>query len=168
MIGDTPTTVFALTASLWTDTCLQSGETGWLLNIEGDPSEPDPFDPLDAIEFQYDMVEASGLSAARVIPDGYVVSATASATVCFANLGTGPAALTAQAFSEFVILDDAGAPLDWHFLTGHIEPLGLLAPGSAGSVSGTSREHNAEDCFMRAGRKRRDARKWDHRGGGRS
>jgi hypothetical protein len=127
--------VFALDFSIWTDTCLQSGEIGWLLDIEGDPSGSDLFDPLAAIEFQYDETEASSLSAARIIPDGYLVSATASATVCFTNVGTGPAALTAQTFSKFVILDDTGAPLDWDFLTGHIEPLGLLAPGSAGSVS---------------------------------
>jgi len=127
--------VFELDVDLWTDTCLSPGESGWLLTIQEFRGGANLFSSIAAIEFQYDVLTTSApLPQARVIPDVYTVSG-GIATVCFVNAGAGPAAITAQTFSQFVALDDAGDPLDWGFLTGRIQPIGLLQPGESGSAS---------------------------------
>ncbi len=128
--------VAMLDSSLWTDTCLQPGETGWVLDIEGSPGGLALYAPLAAIEFQYDIPDfLNDLPGPRVVPDGYTVSDDGFETVCFTNVGQGQAAMTAQTFSKFVALDDTGAPLEWEFLTDHIRPVGLLQPGDSGSAS---------------------------------
>jgi len=112
---------------------LAPGESGWLLDIEISSKGTDLYSPLAVIEFQYAATFRTATPPPpRVIPDGYTVIKDGLESICFTNLGTGPAALLPDySFSKFVALDDGGAPLFWHFLD-QVEPIGLLQPGESG------------------------------------
>jgi hypothetical protein len=129
--------VMAIDPSIWTTTCLLPGEIGWLMDLETSDTTPDLYGSLAAIEFRFSIDEApsDALPPPRVVPDQYGVAADGIITVCFGNLGTGPAELTAQSFSQYLAVDDAGDPLDFDFLTGRVQPIGLLEPAQRGSVS---------------------------------
>jgi hypothetical protein len=129
--------VVAVASSLWTDTCLLPGETGWVLDIESTDAVPDLYGSLDAIEFHFQatVVSSDAIPPPRVIPDLYGLAAGGALTVCFTNQGTGPAEMTAQSFSRYIAVDDAGDPLDWDFFTEHIQPVGLLQASQVGSAS---------------------------------
>ena len=125
--------VLAVDGVLWTDTCLLPGESGWAVDIQLSPAGTNLYSSIAAIEFEYTTNNRSATPPPpRVIPDGYTVSADGFETVCYTNSGTGPAAMTDRAFSKFVALDDAGAPLFWDYLTDRIR---LLQPGESGSAS---------------------------------
>jgi hypothetical protein len=129
--------VLAVDSSLWTSTCLLPGETGWIIDIESNDAVTDLYGSLDAIEFRFgaDAFPSDAIPPPRVLPDLYGLAADRTVTVCFTNLGTGPAEMTAQSFSRYLALDDAGEPLDWDFLSEHIQPIGLLEPIQIGSAS---------------------------------
>jgi hypothetical protein len=125
----------------WTDTCLLPGESGWLLDFQGEPDIPNLYSLLAAVEFQYQprmfMVAAP---PPRVVPDGYAVippdDPDNHVTLCYTNSGTGPAVITDQGFTRFLMLDDAGNPLVWDFATTAVRPaMGPLNPGQSGSSS---------------------------------
>jgi hypothetical protein len=129
--------VLAIDPVVWTSTCLLPGETGWIIDIESNNAVGDLYASLDSIEFRFaaEPFPADAVPPPRVLPNLYYVAADGIITVCFANLGTGPAEMTAQTFSRYLALNDAGEPLDWGFLTAHVQPIGLLQPTQNGSAS---------------------------------
>ena len=130
--------VLAIDPVFWVDTCLFPGESGWFFHIEPPVGGSSLFSSIVAIEFQYGAREfPSSQPGASVIPDGYSVSTDSFTTVCFTNRGTGPAAIpdANNNFSMFVMLDEAGDPLFWDFVTGTVRPKGLLQPGESGAAT---------------------------------
>src|SRR5258706_6710768 len=129
--------VLVVDATLWTSSCVLPGETGWVVDIESADAVADLYGALDSVEFRITAVPfpADALPPPRVLPYRYDVASDGIVTVCFANLGTGPAEMTAQAFSLYLALDDQGNPLDWDFLTTRVQPIGLLQPAQPGSAS---------------------------------
>jgi len=129
--------VMDLGGALWTDTCLRSQETGWLLDIElVMDATARLYDALDGIEFTVALTEASTavLPTARVVPTGYHVTTDRALVVDFLNEGPGSAQVGQTDSQRYVALDDVGDPVFWSFLSKAVNPQGTLKPGTMGTA----------------------------------
>jgi hypothetical protein len=103
----------------FTDTCLDSGETGYLIDIQAPVSTTNPF------WTDVESVEIGSLSTsdpevtdpgAELIPTGYSVAETSLQTLTVTGKNGGNVPLYPGAYSLYILLDDAGDPLEWGFL----------------------------------------------------
>lgn len=118
-----------------TDTCLGAGETGWVMLIESDSSGVMYYQSVASIEFNLvALAPTASEPYAKIVPESYSF-ATPTLTVSFKNVGTGPGSVS-SGLGRGVLLDTAGAPLIWGFVTDTAMTGGVLAPGATGSMDG--------------------------------
>ena len=99
-------------SDLYTDTCLQGGETGYLFGIELELEVASVYSLASSVVIgALDGDAGFTVPAARLIPQRYAVADTFAVTV--RNDGTGAARL--GEFSHYFLLGDDGRPLTWDF-----------------------------------------------------
>lgn len=114
--------------TIYTDTCLEPGETGFIFDIQSNLTTNDIYTPTTSITFALGTSSDGALPPAKILPQSYSLAAGAL-TVTFANSGTGPGELTASC--PFVLVDSGGLPTLWGFF--ELTTTGLLEVGQQGS-----------------------------------
>lgn len=103
-------------STVYTDTCLGRGETGYFFGIEVADGASTLYSSVDSIVIAT-LESDAGFSApaARLIPQSYAVSDEAF-SVTVANEGTGAAKL--GELSSYFLVDENDLPLEWGFFDG--------------------------------------------------
>jgi hypothetical protein len=121
--------------TIYTDTCLAPGETGFLLDIQSDLVSNDIYTPTTSVTLALDTSSDGTLPPAKVLPLGYTVAGEAL-TVAFENEGTGPADIAESNSCPYILVDSGGLPVTWAFLDP--TPLGELDVDQQGSGTASS------------------------------
>jgi hypothetical protein len=118
--------------TIYTDTCLAPGETGFLLDIQSDLVSNDIYTPTTSVTLALSTSSDGTLPPAKVLPLGNTV-AGAVLTVAFENEGTRPADIAESNSCPYILVDSGGLPVTWAFLDP--TPLGELDVGQQGSAT---------------------------------
>jgi hypothetical protein len=123
------------------ETCLQPGETGFILDEQEMEDIVDLYDAVSAVTLALVSKSTGTTPAAVVVPQSYTYSATGTVAsevqVIFDNVGTGAAEIADLDYGAYLVLDAGGLPV-W---VGRLYDLpdgstvdnpGLFAAGTAG------------------------------------
>jgi hypothetical protein len=121
--------------TIYTDTCLAPGETGFLLDIQSDLVSDDIYTPTTSVTLALSTSSDGTRPPAKISPLGYTVAGAALA-VAFENGGTGPADIAESNSCPYILVDSGGLPVTWAFLDP--TPLGELGVGQQGSGTASS------------------------------
>jgi hypothetical protein len=130
-------TVGQVDPTIYTDSCLEPGETGFLFDIQSNLTTNDIYTPTTSITFALGTSSGGALPPPKILPQSYSLAAGAL-TVTFANSGTGPGELTEAC--PFVLVDSGGLPTLWGFFE-------LTTPGELDvGQQGTGTDATPEGC----------------------
>ncbi len=125
---------------LYTDTCLDTGETGYILQVINSDAQGRAYDRVAEVRFGWTPNAHSPVRTpeAAVQAQRYEALPGGEVRVHFLNTGSRPADLTNH-FTRILLLDDAGSPLFWGFAMDAFSPADfLLQPGESGSGDETN------------------------------
>ena len=120
-----------LSSTIFSDTCLAPGETGYFFMII-----EDSWTGITSFEFSFDYsLTEPEETYARVIPQSYTFAGN-DLTINFKNTGTRKIDLDSLVY--FALLDSSDRIVDWSLITSNMVPVtGVLEIGETGSINDT-------------------------------